>query len=242
MQVLLLEDEPAIRSALTRAMRRWGHEVVVSSSLAEARAKAAEHPVQCLVSDLKLPDGSGLEVARDLGLPFVLMSGMAAFDDAVTALRLGCVDFFTKPVPMQDLQQAIARMAAAEQARGGLELVEPTDAGLQVVSLGAAGAQVQSLGAGSVHWADQTEAASRFADTEALAADCRQRQLCAELMQAVTAGRVVINRSGGSWRAWLAGAVDWQAAGGADRRQVIEHLADRVVFQDDGVLVECYDA
>ena len=107
MHLLLLEDEPAIRTAVARGLRRAGHDVVVAASLAEARTMASQHPVEGLVSDLKLPDGSGLQAASEIGVPFILMSGMAVYDDAVAALRLGCVDFFTKPVSMQDVQQAL---------------------------------------------------------------------------------------------------------------------------------------
>ena len=101
MNLLLVEDEPAIRTALTRALKRWGHTVMAADSIGAGHKTAAEHRVEGIISDLKLPDGSGLEMAINLGLPFIMMSGYGNFEDAVGALRHGCVDFLTKPVKLR---------------------------------------------------------------------------------------------------------------------------------------------
>ena len=117
MRILLLEDEPAIRQAVARGLQRWGHEVFVASDVAQARQVLADESPEAIVSDCKLPDGSGLQFAVDSGVPFILMSGMAQFDDAVKAMRAGCVDFLTKPVKFDTLRTALDRlMTQREQA------------------------------------------------------------------------------------------------------------------------------
>jgi len=129
MRLLIVEDEAAIRSALARGLAQGGNEVIAAASLAEAREIARTRPPEALLSDLKLPDGSGLDFAGELGVPFIMMSGYASFDDAVAALRMGGVDFFTKPVAIKDLRRALERLQA--RARND---------GLQVIDVGADGA------------------------------------------------------------------------------------------------------
>ena len=75
MRILLLEDEAAIRQAVSRGLSRWGHDVLVASCVEEARQHAADSAPEALLSDCKLPDGSGLKFAVESGLPFILMSG-----------------------------------------------------------------------------------------------------------------------------------------------------------------------
>ena len=85
------------------ALKRWGHTVFAADSIGAGHQIATEQRLDAIISDLKLPDGSGLDMAIDLGLPFILMSGYGNFDDAVGALRHGCVDFLTKPVKLEEL-------------------------------------------------------------------------------------------------------------------------------------------
>ena len=239
MRLLLVEDEDAIRSALGRALRRWGHDVMVAADLATARELAAERPPEGVISDLKLPDGSGLDGVRLWGVPFILMSGFASFDDAVEALRLGCVDFLTKPVAMQTLQTSIARLGDRCSA-WDLCLITLDAEGPALVRPGSEGFSEQRIAVYSLEWTHQDEAKSAFQQVAEQLGEKRERQLLAELMQALPCGRVVVNAASGWWRAWLAGAVDWQADDSArDRRAVIGDLADRVIERDGGMAVEC---
>jgi ActR/RegA family two-component response regulator len=109
MRILLLEDEDSIRLALARALGRDGAEIAAAASLDEARRIAAGFRPQILVTDLKLPDGLGLDLAAELAVPSVVLSGYATFDDAVRALRLGCVDLLTKPAALADVRAAVRR-------------------------------------------------------------------------------------------------------------------------------------
>ncbi len=239
MRLLLVEDEDAIRSALDRALRRWGHEVMAAADLATAKALAAERPPDGVISDLKLPDGSGLDGVRLWGVPFILMSGFASFDDAVEALRLGCVDFLTKPVAMQTLQASIGRLG--DRCRDwDLCLISLKGGGSSLIRPVPEGFDEQQIAVESLEWTHPEEAYRLFEEIGSQLEGKRERQLLAELMQALPSGRVVVNAAAGWWRAWLAGTVDWQADDGArDRRAVIADLADRIVERDCGMAVEC---
>lgn len=236
MRLLIVEDEAAIRSALVRGLAQGGNEVIAAASLAEAREIARARPPEALLSDLKLPDGSGLDFAGELGVPFIMMSGYASFDDAVSALRMGGVDFFTKPVAIKDLRRALERLQARAR-NDGLQVVD-ADAGgaCRIAQPAAVSLVVQPFTASACAWSSPAEAEAGFARLD-VGDGSAQRQVLAELMQAAPAGRVVVNRGDGWWTAWLAAAVDWQGAQ-AERRQAIEDLCERCVWRADGALVE----
>lgn len=239
MRLLLVEDEPAISTALSRSVRRWGHEVHVAGSLAEARKLAAEHAPEGLLSDCKLPDGQGLDFARALGVPFVLMSGYASFDDAVDALRLGCVDFLTKPVSLDALRTSLGRLG---NRFGNWELcvIGHDTSGLRLLRPSADGFAEQALDHGEFAWADAAAARDAYARAEPLAPTQRERRILAELFQASPNGALLINRGPAWWRAALRAGVAWEGSEAArDRRDLVQRIADRAVFRPSGVLVEC---
>ncbi|MDA3962923.1 MAG: response regulator [Planctomycetota bacterium] len=238
MRLLLLEDEPAIRSALQRALRKWGYEVAAAASLEEARGLLSAFQPQALVSDLKLPDGSGLDLAKELGAPFILMSGYASFDDAVAALRLGCVDFLTKPVAMKALQRSLLGLTAGDASSELAVFVPAEQSALTAVS--ASAITSEPLFTKELTWTDREQGEAAFAAAGACADSIQERQVLAELMQAAEVARVVVNHGPQRWRAWLDAAVNWDAsAEQRDRRQFIDDLADRALFRPEGVIVEC---
>jgi len=239
MRVLLVEDEPAIRTAVSRGLTQAGHQVDSASSLMEARALAAKSAPEALLSDLKLPDGSGLDLAGELRVPFVLMSGYATFDDAVQAMRMGCVDFFTKPVAIKDLRRALDRLLHRTRSET-LQAVDPGEGAgttLRLANPAAAGLVVQDCQARAVRWSDPGEAQRRFAEAAEATSSPAERQIVAELMQSAATGRLVVNAATDWWVAWLEAGVDWQETE-AERRQVIEDLGERCVWRGDGALVE----
>src|SRR5512134_3276372 len=79
-KVLLVDDDEALRTAFSRALRRAGHEVVVAKSGREAAATLSGQPFELVVSDVRMPDMDGIELLRlvrdrDADLPVLLMSG-----------------------------------------------------------------------------------------------------------------------------------------------------------------------
>lgn len=235
MRLLLVEDEAAIRSALARGLGQDGTEVVPAASLKEAREVVGSRAPQALLSDLKLPDGSGLDLACELGVPFILMSGYATYDDAVQAMRMGCVDFFTKPVSIKDLRRAVGRLSTLSQSEN-LQVVEPTP-NPRLVRASALGVVAQPFSAQAWSWTSREEAQRQFPAVVAGVSDQASRQVLSELLQAADQGRLVLNL-GESWlSAWLDARVDWQEAE-RDRRLLIEDLCERAVWRADGALVE----
>jgi DNA-binding response OmpR family regulator len=236
MRILLMEDEDAIRSALTRGLAARGHEVECAACLGDARALLARFAPEALVSDLKLPDGNGLDLAAELKVPFVLMTGYGTFDDAVRAMRLGCLDFFTKPASIKDICRALEHVS--RRAPTGPQVMAVDSHGSARLARVRGGSVAEGdLRHRTVTWHGAAQARQRFADLHDLLPSAATRQIAAELLQASDNGTLAVNLLGDGWSAWLQAPVAWDAQG--DRRQVIEDLARTCTWIPSGAVVEC---
>lgn len=139
-RVLVVDDDPALRRALSINLRAHGYEVVLAEDGAGAlRATAREHPDVVLL-DLGLPDMDGGQVLAGIrgwsGVPVIVLSARRVSEDKVDALDAGADDYVTKPFGMDEL---LARLRAAVR-RGRPADGTPAavvDAGAFVVDLGA---------------------------------------------------------------------------------------------------------
>ncbi len=93
---LVLEDDESSRLALVELVEAEGFRALPAGTLAEARAAVSREPPDVALLDLMLPDGSGVEIMRELqscpGSEIVMITGSASVDSAVEALRLGAAD------------------------------------------------------------------------------------------------------------------------------------------------------
>ncbi len=125
---LLVEDDALFRESLALLVRREGFEVREASSLAEARERLQETPVDVVFVDLGLPDGHGLELLggeqpADERPEIVVITGKATVDSAVDALRQGVLDYLSKPVDRHRLRATLAHVERTRDLRsevGGL--------------------------------------------------------------------------------------------------------------------------
>ncbi len=117
MRILCVEDEARLAESVARGLRQAAHAVDVASSLAEARAKVALDEYDAVVLDLGLPDGSGLEFARELRqrgqrLPILMLTARDTVQDRVRGLDHGADDYLVKPFALEEL---LARLRALER-------------------------------------------------------------------------------------------------------------------------------
>lgn len=119
--LLLVEDDGNLRKALGRALGGRGFSVAAVASCSEALAHLAatadDRPVQFAVLDLRLPDGSGLDLVPVLldrfpAMRIVVLTGWGSIATALRALRLGAVDFIAKPVEVEALVRALLGQTA----------------------------------------------------------------------------------------------------------------------------------
>src|SRR5262249_23473994 len=116
--VLLVEDHPDTAEALAALLSSEGLEVTTAGSVQEAMARFDPARHQLLISDLALPDGSGLELIRLIheraaDLPAVALSGFGTDDDVRASLEAGFREHLIKPVDLAALIGAVRRLAGS---------------------------------------------------------------------------------------------------------------------------------
>jgi DNA-binding response OmpR family regulator len=111
--VLVVDDSLTVRMDLSEALSDAGFEVVLAATLTEARRMLAEHAIEVVLLDVRLPDGDGIDLLRDLraapataALPILMLSTEAEVKDRVRGLATGATDYIGKPY---DVNFVIAR-------------------------------------------------------------------------------------------------------------------------------------
>lgn len=115
LRVLVVDDEADIRELLDLTLARMGLDADCAASLAEARTLLNEGRYQLCLTDMRLTDGEGLELVREIGqsgkdLPVAVITAHGSMDNAVAALKAGAFDYLSKPVSLDQLR-ALVRAA-----------------------------------------------------------------------------------------------------------------------------------
>ena len=93
-QILIIDDEAVIRSALTRLLNRHNYDVEAVGSVKEAEAGHDIAAFDLIISDLRLPGAAGTEIIKTaIGTPVLIMTSYASVKSAVESMRLGAVDY-----------------------------------------------------------------------------------------------------------------------------------------------------
>src|SRR5919199_1325624 len=118
--ILLVEDKESLRRVLRLTLESAGYTVAEAEDARAAAQALAREPFRLVLTDLRMPHGSGLDVLRaskaaDAEVPVVLMTAYGSIDEAVQAMKDGAHDFLQKPVDSNHLLLLVGR--ALEQAR-----------------------------------------------------------------------------------------------------------------------------
>ncbi len=110
--LLIVEDDDALRERLALAMERRGFQVRVAASVSQARTAITDTALDYAIIDLRLQDGSGLDVVRDLEAKHpearsLILTGYGNVPTAVSAARLGAVDYIAKPATAEEIIDAL---------------------------------------------------------------------------------------------------------------------------------------
>jgi signal transduction histidine kinase/ActR/RegA family two-component response regulator len=120
-RLLFVEDHAATLAALRALLERDGHQVMTASSVAEALLTAAQNTFDLVLSDLGLPDGSGIElmtILRDkYGLRGIALSGYGMEEDIRASRQAGFAAHLIKPISPNELRRAIANLPADPATR-----------------------------------------------------------------------------------------------------------------------------
>ena len=117
--VLVVDDEAAIRDGLMRAVVSKGHRAHAAGGLAEARGVLAEHDIDCVLLDVRLPDGDGLDLLREIRgrdgeTPVIMATAYGDSQRAIAAMKAGAFEYVTKPFDLPLLLGAVDRAVKAK--------------------------------------------------------------------------------------------------------------------------------
>ncbi len=133
--VLVVEDEEMLRAAIARYLRAEGYAVVEASDGERATAALGQESFDAIFSDIMMPGLDGIGLLRyvrrhDLDVPVILATGAPAVESAVEAVKLGALEYLTKPVSLARIGEVVARAVAlgrmARVKRAALESLDPS--------------------------------------------------------------------------------------------------------------------
>jgi len=126
--VLVVDDEADLRELLSLTLLRLGLDVDTAESVSGARALLGERRYSLCLTDMRLPDGTGLDLVRDVaqsaGPPIAVITAYGSAENAVAALKAGAFDYLTKPVDVEQLRMLV-RSAVRVGAAGEGNAVPP---------------------------------------------------------------------------------------------------------------------
>ena len=127
MRILVVEDDPAVRNSLSRALRLEGYEAELHEEGGSAIRSLQVAAPDAILLDLQLPDVDGLEICRRIRAsgdttPILMVTARDAVDDRVAGLDAGADDYLVKPFDLAELfarLRALLRRRGPDRGRGG---------------------------------------------------------------------------------------------------------------------------
>jgi len=119
-KILLIEDDAGIAAALKKELQAEGYHVTAATRGDEGLALAQKHPCEVVLTDLKMPGLSGLELVEQLHLakpklPIIMMTAFGTTETAIEATKLGAYDYLLKPFDMGELLDLVAKAVASSR-------------------------------------------------------------------------------------------------------------------------------
>jgi PAS domain S-box-containing protein len=113
--LLIIDDEETLCYFLKESLEEKGYHAVAVHTAREGLEQAAKQDADLVLLDLKLPDGEGLDVLREIrkynsDLPVIVLTGHAAVESAVRAMKLGAYDYLEKPINLAQLSSSVAEV------------------------------------------------------------------------------------------------------------------------------------
>jgi two-component system response regulator PilR (NtrC family) len=124
-RILVVDDEADLRELLEITLLKMGLDVDSSGTVAQARELLAQHQYALVLTDMRLPDGLGLELVREVNAshkntPIAVVTAFGSAENAVVALKAGAFDYVTKPVVLEDLRIMVRSALKLSEAPAGM--------------------------------------------------------------------------------------------------------------------------
>src|SRR5205807_6328324 len=122
-KILVVDDEKSILLLLKEALTQWGYQVTTASSAAEGLELLKNGLFDAIISDIRMPDMSGLDLLREIRkqdetIEVVMMTGYPTIASAVEALKEGAYDYLSKPLILDELKHLMQRLMERRFLRG----------------------------------------------------------------------------------------------------------------------------
>jgi two-component system response regulator AtoC len=149
--VLIVEDEAGLREGLASVVQAMGHEPLTAAGLGEARAIVAGTAPDCVLLDIRLRDGDGLDYLRELrdgprrDTPVVMVTAYGDSERTIRAMRDGAFDYLTKPFELPLLKATIERALKARSLARTVAVVAPPPGSTSLVGSSAAMLEIWKL-------------------------------------------------------------------------------------------------
>ncbi len=129
-QVLVVEDEVVIRTALKRLLERHEYKVSEAGTVKESLDNFDMNDFDVIISDLRLPGAPGTDLIKASNTPVLIMTSYSSIRSAIDSMKLGAVDYIAKPFEHNELIESVAKVirehaSAASQLRPDIEEFEP---------------------------------------------------------------------------------------------------------------------
>lgn len=125
LQILVVEDHADTARLMQKMLSVYGYDVQTAGSVASAVEIAARTKPDLLIADIGLPDGTGLDLMRQLTaanrkIPGIVLSGFGMDEDVNQSLEAGFAEHLSKPIDIEQLDAAIRRLARPSRGRNGV--------------------------------------------------------------------------------------------------------------------------
>lgn len=128
MKILLIEDEPELQKSIKQYLEMEGNIIELASDFKEAEYKIAIYDYDCILVDITLPKGSGLELIK--GIKFkknkagiIIISAKNSLDDKILGLDIGADDYLPKPFHLSELNSRIKALIRRKSFDGNIEIL-----------------------------------------------------------------------------------------------------------------------
>ena len=127
MKILVVEDEKSLRDVIVESLEKERYVVEVASNYNEASFKVNDYDYDCILLDITLPGGSGLDILRTIKSTkknegVIIISAKDSIDDKVAGLDLGADDYLAKPFHLAELNARVKSVIRRKQMDGNLLL------------------------------------------------------------------------------------------------------------------------
>ncbi len=128
MKILLIEDELELRKSIRHYLELEGNVVEIAIDFAKAEDKAVTYDYDCVLVDITLPDGNGIDIIRQLkesksNAGIIIISAKNSLDDKVMGLNIGADDYLPKPFHLSELNARIKALIRRKNFSGDKQIV-----------------------------------------------------------------------------------------------------------------------